>query len=84
MSNTRTNRRVALGPIERQPGQQEAVMLAAALGLALDRAMLQPGCVRCVRARKIAEAGGDVELPLIAQSVTWLPGVGPVCYGCFG
>jgi hypothetical protein len=58
--------------------------LAAVLGLALDQAMLQPGCIRCVRARKTAETAGDPELPGIAQAITWLPDVGPVCYGCFG
>jgi len=57
--------------------------LAAVLGLALDQAALQPGCVRCVRKAKTAEAAGG-EMPVIHQSVTWLPDVGPVCYGCFG
>lgn len=57
--------------------------LAAVLGLALDQAALQPGCVRCVRKAKTAEAAGG-ELTPISQSITWLPDVGPVCYGCFG
>ena len=63
--------------------QAQAVLNAAALGLALDQANLQPGCVRCVRKAKTAEAAGE-EMPDVHESVTWLPDVGPVCYGCFG
>ncbi len=65
------------------PDQQQAVMLAAALSLALRDMPLQPGCVRCVRAAKTAEAAGGV-VPGISQAITFLPDVGPVCYGHFG
>lgn len=86
MSNTRTNRRQPLGPIEHNrrqmlgqpPGQQEAVMLAAALGLALDQAGLAPGCARCVRREKAA----GVAEPQIRQAVTWQDGE-PVCWDDF-
>ena len=58
--------------------QHEAVMLAAALGLALDQAALAPGCARCVRREK---AAGAAE-PQIRQAVTWQDGE-PVCWDDF-
>ena len=58
--------------------QHEAVMLAAALGLALDQAGLAPGCARCVRREKAA----GVAEPQIRQAVTWQDGE-PVCWDDF-
>ena len=53
--------------------------LAAVLGLALDRAALQPGCARCVAREKAARADN----PQVRQAVTWQDGE-PVCYEDFG
>jgi hypothetical protein len=73
VSNTRTTSR----PLRSvpQPAQDGAMMLAAALGLALDQAPLQPGCARCVDREKRAGAAQ----PQIRVAVTWQDGQ-PVCY----
>jgi hypothetical protein len=73
VSNTRTTSR----PLRSvpQPAQDGAMMLAAALGLALDQAPLQPGCARCVDREKRAGAAQ----PRIRVAVTWQDGQ-PVCY----
>ena len=52
--------------------------LAAVLGLALDRANLQPGCAVCVAREKSAGA----ENPQVREAVTWQDGQ-PVCYEDF-
>lgn len=74
MANTRTTRPPLRRPVE-PSAQDGAMMLAAALGLALERAPLQPGCARCVAREK---AAGALE-PQVRVAVTWQDGQ-PVCY----
>jgi hypothetical protein len=77
VSNTRTTSPPLLRSVP-QPAQDGAMMLAAALGLALDQAALQPGCARCVAREKAAGAVA----PQVRVAVTWQDGE-PVCYEDF-
>lgn len=87
MSRTRTTtggqRHASEAPASKPPmtalppgPQNPALVLAAALGAALDNRAWQPACARCV-AR--AKTSGDETLR-VPQALTWQGGE-PVCYG---